>query len=375
MKALIPLVIAITTLVVNAVNNAVNSQTPTTAFTTIEGANLKARLDAATRQGQARGTRYWVAYSFDVRPNVTTDTDGINTGNSIWVNGVSIGANSETRNLAVFLLYDAAAITRIEVYNLDRKREYSGYPVFWLGRANNEESLSWLKSLVDSPSEDKQKERAAMAIALHDDKGVGAILKGLTNKSYPERVRKTALFWLGHAEGEREFLADFVRNEQESIEVRKQAAFGLGISKDRTALPTLQTLYAQVTPRELKRQILFATSINDNKDAAVDFLITTASNDPDRELKKQAMFWMGQKAGERSLKFLGDVVEKPDGDTEVQNQAIFAISQRQKDEAIPLLLRVAKTHPSLPVRKQAIFWLGQSGDERAVAFFKELFAK
>jgi HEAT repeat protein len=87
------------------------------------------------------------------------------------------------------------------------------------------------------------------------------------------------------------------------------------------------------------------------------------------------MFWLGQKAGERSLKFLGDVIDKNDGDTEVQKQAVTAIGQRHRDEAIPLLLRVARTHPSLPVRKQAIFWLGQSGDERAVAFFKELFAK
>ncbi len=369
MKALIPLVIAITTLVINAVQ----SQTPTTAFTTIEGATLKAKLDAAMRQGQTRGTRFWVAYSFDVRPQVSTDTEGINTGNAMWVNGVSIGANSETRNLAVFLLYDAAAITRIEVYNLDRKREYSGYPVFWLGRANNEESLNLLRGLVDSQSDDNT--RATMALALHDDKSVGPILKGLTAKANPERVRKTAIFWLGHTEGEREFLANFVRDEQESIEVRKQAAFGIGISKDRAALSTLQTLYAQVTPRELKRQILFATSINENKDAAVDFLINIASNEPERELKKQAMFWLGQKAGERSLKFLGDVIDKSEGDTEVQKQALFALSQRPKDEAIPLLLRIAKTHPSLPVRKQAIFWLGQSGDDRAVGFFKELFAK
>jgi HEAT repeat protein len=371
MKALIPLVIVITTLVINAVN----SQTPNSSFTTIEGANLKAKLDAATRQGQARGTRYWVAYTFDVRPSVTTDTDVTSESRSVWVNGVSIGSNQETRNLAVFMLHDATTITRIEIYNLDRKREYSGYPVFWLGRVNNDESLNWLQNQVSTQSDDKLKERATMAIALHDDKNVGAILKGLTAKAQPERVRKTAIFWLGHTEGEREFLADFVRNEQETIEIRKQAAFGLGISKDRAALTTLQTLYAQVTPRELKRQILFATSVNDNKDAGLDFLINVASNDPERELKKQAMFWLGQRAGERSLKFLGDVIEKNDGDTEVQKQALFAISQRQKDEAIPLLLRVAKTHPSLPVRKQAIFWLGQSGDDRAVGFFKELFGK
>jgi len=371
MKTLIPLVIAITTLIVSVAQ----SQTPTTPFTTIEGANFKAKLDAATQQGRTRGSRFWVAYSFDVRPNVATDMDGTMNGNSIWVNGVSVGANHETRNLGVFLLYDAATITRLEIYNLDRKREYSGYPVFWLGRANNEESLNWLQNQVSMHPEEKLKERATMAIAMHDDKNVGAILKGLTAKTQPERVRKTALFWVGHNEAEQAFLADFVRNEQESLEVRKQAAFGLGLSKDRTVLPTLQSLYSQVTPRELKRQILFAASLNHNQDAAADFLIHVASNDPERELKKQAMFWLGQRAGERSLKFLGDVIEKNEGDTEVQKQAVFAISQRQKDEAIPLLIRVAQTHPSLPVRKQAIFWLGQSGDERAVTFFKELFTK
>ena len=109
--------------------------------------------------------------------------------------------------------------------------------------------------------------------------------------------------------------------------------------------------------------------------SAVDFLIQVASNDQDRELRKQAMFWLGQKAGDRSLKFLSDVVDKPDGDTEVQKQAVFAIGQRHKDEAIPLLIKIARTHQSLVVRKQAIFWLGQSGDERALAFFKEIFAK
>lgn len=371
MRALIPFIIFISSLV----SDTIHAQTPTTSFTTIEGASLKAKLDAATQQGRSRGGRFWVAYGFDVRPSVATDTDFNVSGNSVWINGVNVNSNMETRNLGVFALYDAATITRVEIYNLVRKREYSGYPVFWLGRANNDESLNWLQNQLINFSDDKLKERATMAIAIHDDKGVTSILKGLTAKTQPERVRKTALFWLGHVEGEGEFLADFVRNEQESLEVRKQAAFGLGVSKNGASLTTLQTLYNQVTPRELKRQILFATSINANKDGAVDFLINVASNDQDRELRKQAMFWLGHRAGERSLKFLGDAVEKNDGDTELQKQAIFAISQRPKDEAIPLLIRVANTHPSHAVRKQAIFWLGQSGDERAVAYFKELFAK
>ena len=376
MQALLKLAILITTFVVNSAT-AQTSLVPSPQFITIEGAGLNAKLEVASKQGQTRATRFWTAYSFDVRSGLAMDAEVYHNGSSTWINGVQIGANYETRNLAVFLLHEPSgnALPRLELYNLERKREYSGYPVYWLGRASNEESLTLLKGLVDNQSDERIKDHATQAIALHDDQRVGGILKSLAQKAYPVIVRKTALFWLGHVEGERDFLANIIRDEQETIEARKQAAFGLGVNNDKAVLPTLQSLYASVTPRELKRQLIFAASINENKDAAVDFLIQVASNDPERELKKQAMFWLGQRAGERSLKFLSDVVEKNDGDTEVQKQAVSAIGQRHKDEAIPLLIKVARTHQSLAVRKQAIFWLGQSGDERALAYFKEIFAK
>jgi uncharacterized protein (DUF1778 family) len=376
MSALIKYALLISAFIVNTLS-AQTLTAPPPEFLPVTGANLPTKLDAAVKQGQTRATRFWTAYSFDVRSGIAVDAEIYNGGSTMWVNGVSIGSNYETRNLAVFLLHEPSgnAIPRLEIYNLERKREYSGYPVYWLGRASNDESLTMLKGLVANSSEEKLQDRATQAIALHDDKSVGAILKTLAQKSSPEKVRRTAVFWLGHVEGERDFLANIVRDEQEPLEIRKQAAFGLGVSKDKAALPTLQSLYTAVTPRELKRQLLFAASINENKDAAVDFLIQVASNDAERELKKQAMFWLGQKAGDRSLKFLSEVVEKNDGDTEVQKQAVTAIGQRRKDEAIPFLIKVAKTHQNLAVRKQAIFWLGQSGDDRALAFFKEIFAQ
>ena len=39
---------------------------------------------------------------------------------------------------------------------------------------------------------------------------------------------------------------------------------------------------------------------------------------------------------------------------------------------MPLLLQVARTHSNPAVRKQAIFWLGQSKDPRALTFFAEI---
>jgi HEAT repeat protein len=104
-------------------------------------------------------------------------------------------------------------------------------------------------------------------------------------------------------------------------------------------------------------------------------LIRVAETDSDNELKKQALFWIGQKAGQRSLEVLGKTVDSDDADTDVQKQAVFAISQRPKDEAVPLLIKIAKTHAKPEVRKQAMFWLGQTGDPRALEFFKEVLSK
>ena len=54
---------------------------------------------------------------------------------------------------------------------------------------------------------------------------------------------------------------------------------------------------------------------------------------------------------------------------------MFSLSQLPKDEGVPKLIAVARTHRDPEVRKQAMFWLGQSGDERAVQFFEDVLKK
>ena len=54
---------------------------------------------------------------------------------------------------------------------------------------------------------------------------------------------------------------------------------------------------------------------------------------------------------------------------------MFALSQLPKDEGVPLLIQVAKNNKNPAVRKQAIFWLGQSQDPRALDFFAQVLGK
>ncbi len=351
-------------------------------FISVDGPDLKARIDAAVKQGRSGGSSYWTAYSFDVRPGVAVDYEWKNShGVTHSDSGISISTSDdptiETRNLGIFLLRNPGgdSVTRVEVYNLDRQREYSGYPVYWLGRASNDESIRLLKNLAETYKSDRIAEHSVIALALHDDPRVGGILKDFIRNSSEDRLREPAVFWLGQIGGETPFLADLVRNQNENTEIRKKAVFSIGVSKDAQALSTLRNLYSSSDNREVRKQIVFAASINRDEDAGVDFLIESAEKEPDREVRKQAIFWLGQKAGKRSLEALGNTVNSSDADTEVQKQAVFAISQRDKSEAVPLLIKVARTHPKGEVRKQAIFWLGQIDDEQALQFFKEILSK
>lgn len=367
----------------------VTAQTPgqNRSFTPVDGANLKAKIENAVAAGRANAAagRFWAGYQFEARPGVAIDFEVVDGSGGVYfsMDGTSITSDSryETRELGVFLLFEnqREQFTRAEVYNLKRTHEFSGYPVYWAGRAGNEESLNYLKSIIDSPAPEMNRlaDRAAFAIALHDDAQVESILINLIRKPVAEAVRSRAIYWLGYtpeSSAKNTLLVEIIRNTSESSDARQQAMSALGMSRAPATLPLLQNLYETMTSRELKRRALSGISRNDNRDAAATYLIRTADTEKDFETRKSAIAALGRVAGEKSLGALTNTLDS-DPDTEIQKQAVVAIGRRPKDEAIPILIRTARSHPKMPVRKQAIQMLGQTGDERAVALFRELLSK
>jgi HEAT repeat protein len=103
---------------------------------------------------------------------------------------------------------------------------------------------------------------------------------------------------------------------------------------------------------------------------AVDTLIEIARRDASAHVRGQALFWLAQKAGKKAVAAIGEAVTN-DPETEVKKRAVFALSQL-REEGVPMLIQVARTNRNPDVRKQAIFWLGQSKDPRALGFFEEV---
>ncbi len=356
-------------------------------FTPVDGANLKAKMDGAIVAGRAGASqgRFWVGYQFEVRPGVAIDFEIVDSAGGVYMSmdntSIMFDPRHETRELGLFLLFDTQreSFTRAEVYNLRRQHEFSGYPVYWAGRVTNEESLNYLKSIVDSsdPETKRFAERATFAIALHDDVRVDAMLTEMIRRPVSDSMRSRAIYWLGNTgetPAKNALFAEIVRNNQESAEARNNAMSALGMSRSTAALPLLQNLYETMTTRELKRRALSGIARNDNGDAAATYLIRVAETEKDLELRKNAITSLGRIAGQKSLGALTSTVEG-DSETELQKQAVIAIGRRSKDEAIPILIRTARNHPRMPVRKTAIQVLGQTGDERAVAFFRELLSQ
>lgn len=373
-------------LVVIALCGVVFGQQQRRNFNPVEGASLKEKIDAAIVAGKAKAVngRFWVAYQFEVRPGAAVDFEVVDSSGVVYVAGdngsTMFDSRYETRELGLFLLYDTQrnSFVRADVYNLRRDHEYSNYPVYWAGRAGNEESLNFLKSMIDSPGpETSLAGRAVFALALHDDARVDAMLTEMIRRPVAEPLRSRTINLLGNtpeSSAKNNLFTEIVRDNQEPTDARLAALSALAMSRSAGVLPLLENLFETMTTRGLKRSALHGIGRNDNSEAAANYLIRVLESEKDMELRKTAIASLGRVAGQKSLGALTGTVDG-DADIEMQKQAVVAIGRRPKDEAIPILIRTARNHPKMPIRKLAIQMLGQTGDERAVAFFRELLSK
>ncbi len=90
------------------------------------------------------------------------------------------------------------------------------------------------------------------------------------------------------------------------------------------------------------------------------------------DVRRTALFWLGQEAAAAATEGLAGVAADEDEDQEVRSAAIFALSRRPEEEGVPILMELARTAREPATRKTAFFWLAQSRDGRVVPFFRSV---
>ncbi len=224
--------------------------------------------------------------------------------------------------------------------SLDLLFDPEGLPIFWLDKAEEEQSISILSNLYERTSSEKHKKRVITIVGLHgtSDYAVSFLEKVLIS-SEPDTLRARAALELGDQDHERavKLLHQAAKNDR-SYEVRKKSVYGLE---------------------------------DINLPSAADALIDIAQNGKDREIRKRAVDCLADIASKKVAAALKGIAYK-DSDTEIQKRAVYALEDLPDDEGIPYLIDIAKTHHKVAIRKAAIYCLGDSDDPRALRALIEI---
>ncbi len=249
------------------------------------------------------------------------------------------------KDVAILLFYpentkNGFSFSDIKMSNMELHVDLDGKPLYWFGKKTNQESFKFLQELFHNLDKaPSMQEELLPVMAIHESDDVLPFLKNLVFNNKNNELRKNAVFWIGQQD-DADVLSILkkVAYEDESTKVRKQAVF---------AVQCVDT------------------------DDAISLLIHLAKKGEPYKIQKEAIFWLGQKASDRCTESLKEIVYSKEK-TEVQKQAVFALSEQHN---ITALIEIANTHPNPKVRKQAIFWLGDSGDERALDALIEMVEK
>jgi HEAT repeat protein len=251
------------------------------------------------------------------------------------------------RRKAVFLIAqeDAAGTEDIllETARTDPDHEVREQAVFWLSQVGTERAVGALDSILRTSKDPALQEKAVFALSQHDSPEANQALRAYAERpDLPENVREKAIFWIGQSGGKENeaylrslygrlkeielrnkvlfsvsqaggpenlrWLIGVAKDNAQPVELRKQALFWAGQSD--VPIAELASLYSTLNVRELREQVIFVYSQRDDS-AAVDRLLEIARRDPDTELRKKALFWLGQSNDPRAAKALQDIIEQP----------------------------------------------------------------
>jgi HEAT repeat protein len=158
--------------------------------------------------------------------------------------------------------------------------------------------------------------------------------------------------------------------------LRSRGARDLGEVSAPEAAGYLMTIAARGTASASKKAIFPAVLADSTTVWPALFPIARDTETRSKSTRQDALFWLSRfasaaLAGHPNNPFAEDEEPKSEDD-ELKTHAVFVLSQMRRDEGIPQLLDVARSNPNWRVRSAALFWLGQSGDPRAIDLFESV---
>jgi HEAT repeat protein len=231
----------------------------------------------------------------------------------------------------------------LESVRTDPDPEVRRQAVFWLSQVGTDRAVGALDSILRFSKDPDIQDKAVFALSQHDSPRAQQALRAYAERAeVPDAAKEKAIFWLGQKEtpdnaiflrslygklknkelkkkvlfslsqmgGEENgrWLLGIARDTAQGIEMRKQALFWAG--QGGVSLAELTKLYGTVGDQQMREQLIFVYSQR-NEPEALDKLIEIAKSDPNPDLRKRALFWLGQSEESRAVQALQDIIEQP----------------------------------------------------------------
>ena len=274
--------------------------------------------------------------------------------------------------------------------------------IFWLGQSGDDGVLDLLKELSASSDEETSK-AAIFAISQHSSPRADTLLTEMARNGATRRLREEAIFWVSqrgnpgndqlliqifdaesdtqirkkvifaltqrHSETARAKLFEIARNATDK-ELRQDAIFWVGQRGGDQAADELSSLFDAERDTQIRKKIIFSLSQMNNQKARAKLMAVVRGGD-DAELRAETIFWLAQTGGDNIVDFLSQLYDS-EKTIEVKKKIVFSLTQaREKKAALQKLMAIAKSDPSPELRKEAIFWIGQSRDPEAIKFLED----
>lgn len=253
--------------------------------------------------------------------------------------------SEELRSRAVFLVAQKAGgdseNVLLDVVRNDPSSEVRGQAVFWLGQSGTERSLDVIEQILRTSRDTEVQEKALFALSQHRSPRAAQLLRTWAERDdVPGELREKAIFWIGQrpsAEsaqylrtlfgrlrdedlkekvlfslsqmrgvGNDRWLMGVAGDAGQSTEIRKKALFWAG--QTGVSIAEFSGVYDRLRDQELREQVIFVLSQRMRDPAALDKLIDIARRDPEPELRKKAIFWLGQSRDPRAARLLSELI-------------------------------------------------------------------
>jgi HEAT repeat protein len=251
-------------------------------------------------------------------------------------------ATSSERVLILLRVSDHA-VSNVRIANPTRKLDAGGTHVVYLPAVDPARSIAMLQPLAEHSTGDRLRDGAILAISVHQSPATVPALTALASPSHDLALREKAAFWLSTQHGAE-------------------------------ALPVLDRFARDDKDDRFREKLTFDLTLV-HQPAAAQTLVRMAHQDPAPQVRRQAQFWMAHIASEIGSKNVAaDLGNSADNDPNesIRKSAVFSLTQLPNGEGTPKLIQLAQSSKDPAVRKQAVFWLGQSNDLRALDYLTKL---